>query len=202
MTLIPAQPTFPSNLNPKGPYSSLLLYLSSGQADDAGLTCVYACLRALLSGTAAFAPVSFHIGPFHFLPNCQIHQNNLSQPLSSRRQSTSRWPHYQVARPAGQTLTSTLSAPACKPFCLTLLLFHPLLYHTLSCPIISALVLPTPTLKSSRQPVTAATVDLALTSPLDVKQTTLWSTATRSLRACLQAFVTLPLAHQSHHSSG
>ena len=48
--------------------------------------------------------------------------------------------------------------------------------------------LPSPTLQSSKQPGIAATVDLALTSPLDVKRTTLWSTNTYSLRACLQVF--------------
>ena len=53
---------------------------------------------------------------------------------------------------------------------------------------------PRPLSKAANDPGTAATVDLALTSPLNVKQTTLGSTATYSLRACWQLFVALLFA--------
>ena len=109
--------------------------------------------------------------------------------LSSWRTWTGERMWLFLCDPTDPTLASTLSLQAffsanlfaCRRCFATL---YPVLpYRLLSYPPPS---LPSPALQSSKQPGTAATVDLALTSPLDVKQTTLWSTATYSLRACLQ----------------
>ena len=78
------------------------------------------------------------------------------------------------------------------------------LYPVLPCRLLSYPPPPSlrPLSKAANDPGTAATLDLALTSPLDAKQTTLGSTATYSLRASWQLFVALLLAYPSHRSYG
>ena len=142
---------FLKELRPKGPYSSSLFDLTSGQADDAGRPGLFASPPPFSSATAAFTPLARRIPPLPLLPNPHIQPNRLSPHAHTLPNALTSRPTFQPSWPNSRFRSFNSSLILRQPFCRPPLLCHPLSCPTLSSPILSAPSLPSPTLQSSKR---------------------------------------------------